>query len=59
MAYKITLYSKSIGQTIDMPNDSGMRLLEACHFADIYKRKNPQAVFSVVNEETGDIEYQV
>lgn len=58
MAFKITLYTKRVG-TIDMPNDKGMRLLEACEFADIYKRKNPNAVFSVVNEETGDIEYQV
>lgn len=58
MAFKITLYTKRVG-TIDMPNDKGMRLLEACEFADIYKRKNPNAVFSVINEETGDIEYQV
>lgn len=58
MAFKITLYTKRVG-TIDLPNDKGMRLLEACEFADIYKRKNPNAVFSVVNEETGDIEYQV
>ena len=58
MAFKITLYTKRVG-TIDMPNDKGMRLLEACEFADIYKRKNPDAVFSVINEETGDIEYQV
>ena len=59
MAYKITFYSKRIGETLDMPNENGMCLLEACNFAEIYKRKNPQAVFSVVNEETGDIEYQV
>ena len=58
MAFKITLYTKRVG-TIDMPNDKGMRLLEACEFADIYKRKNPDAVFSVINEDTGDIEYQV
>ena len=58
MAYKITLYTKRTG-TIDMPNDKNMRLLTACEYADIYKRKNPKAIFSVVNEETGDVEYQV
>lgn len=58
MAYKITLYTKRTGE-IDMPNEKGMRLMEACDYADIYKRKNPQAIFSVVDEVTGDLEYQV
>ena len=59
MTFKITMYSESIGQTVDMPNNKGLRLLEACDRVDIYKRKNPKAVFSVVNEENGDIEYVV
>lgn len=44
---------------VDMPNDSGLRLLEACYRADLYKRRNPAAIFSVVNMDNGDIEYQV
>lgn len=58
MGFKITLYKKEIG-TITMPSCNGLRLLEACYFADIFKRRNPEAIFSVVNEENGDIEYQV
>lgn len=58
MGFKITIFTKRTG-TFDMPNEKGMRLLQACEFADIYKRHNPDAVFSVVNEQTGDIEYQV
>lgn len=44
---------------VDMPNDIGLRLLEACYRADIYKQHNPTAIFTVVNMENGDIEYQV
>lgn len=55
--YKITLAKADM--LIDMPLDNGLSLLEACGRADIYKRHNSKAVFSVVNVETGDIEYQV
>ena len=58
MGFKITLYKKEIG-TITMAGCNGLRLLEACDFADIFKKQNPKAIFSVVNEETDDIEYQV
>ena len=44
---------------ITVPGCNGLRLLEACDFADIFKKQNPKAIFSVVNEETDDIEYQV
>lgn len=55
--YKITLAKGDM--LIDMPHDNGLGLFEACYRADIYKRHNSKAVFSVVNVETGDIEYQV
>lgn len=59
MKYKITMYIPHLNMTVDMPNNNGMRLFEACEFADIYKRRSPNNVFTVVNEENGDIEYQV
>lgn len=55
--FKITMMC-SVG-TIDMPKDKKLKLFEACYRCDIYKEKNPKATFTVVNEETGDIEYQV
>lgn len=55
--YKITLSKADM--FFDMPNDKNLRLFDACDRAEIYKRKNPSAVFSVVNMETGDIEYQI
>ena len=44
---------------VDMPHDSGLRLSEACYRADIYKNYNSKRIFVVVNEENGDIEYEV
>ncbi len=43
----------------DMPMDTNLGLLEACDRAEIYKRKNPAAFFTVVNEDNGDVEYQI
>lgn len=57
MTFMITLQRGSI--YLEMPGDKGLRLFEACHRAELYKKKNPQAIFSVVNEENGDIEYQI
>lgn len=54
--YKIMMYVN--GMTINMPFDAGLSFLEACERADIYKRHNSKAVFSVVND-SGEIEYQV
>ncbi len=54
--YKIIMYVN--GTTISMPLDTDLRLFEACEKADIYKRHNSKAVYSVVND-SGDIEYQV
>ena len=47
------------GRFLDMPHDSDLRLIEACYRADLYKKRNSVRTFSVINEETGDIEYQV
>ena len=47
------------GMQIDMPNDKGLGLLEACFRVDCYKKHNSKAQFWVVNEETEDIEYSV
>lgn len=47
------------GNWVDMPKDGGLRLSEACYRADLYKRRNEKRQFIVVNEENGDIEYQV
>lgn len=35
------------------------RLLEACEFADIYKKNNPVRIFGVFNTENGDTMYEV
>ncbi len=47
------------GNWVDMPKDGGLRLSEACYRADLYKSRNEKRQFIVVNEENGDIEYQV
>lgn len=59
MKFKIKMYIPSIGKAIDMPSDNGLRLFEATHRADLYKRNNPACTFSVVNEDNGDIEYEI
>ena len=47
------------GRMVDMPHDKGLRLSEACYRVDIYKNRNEKVMFSVVNEDNGDIEYQI
>lgn len=55
--YKIHLQTK--GVSLDMPKENHESLLKACHFADLYKAKNPRAHFTVIDSETGDIMYEV
>lgn len=43
----------------DMPNDLHLSLFDACDRAEIYKRHNHSATFKVVNEDNGDVEYEV
>lgn len=57
--FKITLYTKELNRMIDLPGDTNLGLLEACERADIYKKRRPDAIFTVVNMENGDFEYQV
>ena len=59
--WKIKMTYTALGErrTIDMPGNDGLRLFEACHRADLYKERNETAMFTVVNEDNGDIEYQV
>ena len=62
MAFKVTMgYRDKAGEyhTLDLPGDKNLRLFDACDRADIYKRWRPDRVFTVVNEENGDFEYQV
>lgn len=55
--YKVTIDKGDIHA--DMPYDNNLDLFEAFWRADIYKNRNPKAIFTVVNQENGDIEYQV
>ena len=57
--FKITMFVKNLNRAIDLPGDLNLGLLEACERADIYKRRRPDAIFTVVNMENGDYEYQV
>lgn len=55
--YKITLDVDNIH--IEKPKDIGLRFLEACCRADIYKENAPIVIFSVINMDTREIEYQI
>lgn len=57
MNFKIVMSFED--RLLDMPHDNGLRLSEACYRADLYKNRNPQRTFSVINETNGDIEHQV
>ena len=53
MRFKIVLSTTAV--VVDMPEDKGLGLFDAMHRADLYKSHNGY----VVNEENGDVEYQV
>lgn len=55
--FKVTIDKGDIHA--DMPYDNHLDLFEAFYRADICKKRNPKATFTVVNEENGDVEYQV
>ena len=59
MKFKIKMYIPSIGKAIDMPSDKGLRLLEAEHRMHCYKANNPDCTYLLVNEDNGDIEYEI
>ena len=39
--------------------DCGLDFFTACEFAEIYKKKNPTAIFNVINDTNNDIVYQL
>ena len=57
MMFKIVITTRDI--SLDMPHDIGLNLFDACYRADLYKKNNAKAAFTVVDMTTGDVEYQV
>lgn len=55
--YKILMNIKSTGTTMII--DKVESLFEACHRADIYKKKNPVNTYQVLAPNDHDIEYEV
>jgi hypothetical protein len=54
--YKIHMTTKTV--SFDMPKENHDSLLKACHYADLYKEKNPKAHFAVIDADTGDVMYE-
>ena len=57
--FKIIMKPASTGRLVPMPGDKNLSLREAVWRADLYKKKNPKATFSVVNEINEEVEYEV
>lgn len=55
--YKIKLTTDKVD--FFMPKENHESLFKACDYADIYKKHNPKAHYSVINDESGDVEYEV
>ena len=53
--YKITAYIHRTGTTVDMPHDKDLGLFEATHRMKLYKKRNPDLTYSLVNQDNGDI----
>lgn len=49
------------GNVVKMPNsDSNLEsLFEACHRAELYKKRNPKNIFRVINNDNEDLEMEV
>lgn len=56
--FKVSMYSRTLKKILEMPTDINLGLFEACYRADLYAKSN-RADFFVINEENGDIEYEV
>ena len=54
--YKIHLSTKSV--SFDMPKENHESLLKACHLADLYKKRNENARFTVIDTSNGDVMYE-
>lgn len=58
--YKIRMYIERIYKVIDMPKDKNIKsVFEAQRRAEIYKKSNPDNMYFVVNEDNGDVEFQI
>lgn len=51
----------SDGNVVKMPgSDSNLEsLFEACHRAELYKKRNPNNILRVINNDNGDLEMEV
>lgn len=48
------------GNVVIMGNgDQHLDLFEACHRAELYKRKSPNNTFRVINNENQDLEMEI
>lgn len=56
--FKIKMYVKRTQRWIDMPNEVGLDMFEAMWRVGLYSRRNRDCRYAVVNEFTGDIEYE-
>lgn len=57
--FKVRCFVRDTGNWIDMPKDKDLRFSTACNFADIYKKNNLKGLFDVINQETGEVVYQL
>lgn len=57
--YRINMLVKRIGRWFEMPGMDDLGLFEACRLADMYHNRNGDCRYAVINQENGDIEYEV
>lgn len=60
--YKIAMIFRNFDGKVKltfMPNDKNLDLFEAVDRANIYKKRNNKNIFVVLNNENGDVEYEV
>ncbi len=56
--FKIVMVNCGMRRSIEMPKDKNLNLFEATRRADLYAKRNRNAIFQVVNENNADIEYE-
>lgn len=47
------------GNVVKMPSDTNLGLFEACHRAELYKKRNLKNTFRVINNDNEDLEMEV
>ena len=55
MKCKIVMFVRNLV----IPMEGGLSVFEAEYRSKLYKKKNSQAIFKVINEENGDIEAEI